>query len=122
MYGTGSSHRTIKYFDSLCAQLDACAGRHLDISLHHTEGYASNLVNSSSPRQNGCRCATNYVFKYIFVNEKFSITINISLKFVPKGPIDNKSALVQVMVWRRTGDKPLPESKLAQITDAYMQY
>ena len=27
----------------------------------------------------------------------------------PKGPIDNTSALVQVMVWRRTGCKPLPE-------------
>ena len=29
---------------------------------------------------------------------------------VPKGQIDNKPALVQVMAWHRTGDKPLPES------------
>ena len=36
------------------------------------------------------------------------------------GPIDNKSALVQVMAWRRTGYKPLPEPMLAQFTDAYM--
>ena len=43
------------------------------------------------------------------VNEKFCISIRISLKFVPKGPINNKSALVQAMAWRRTGDKPLPE-------------
>ena len=31
------------------------------------------------------------------MNEKFCISIRISLKFVPKGPIDNKLALVQVM-------------------------
>ena len=30
----------------------------------------------------------------IFVNEKFCILIKISLKFVPKGPIDNNQALV----------------------------
>ena len=30
----------------------------------------------------------------IFVNEKFCILIKIALKSVPKGPIDNKLALV----------------------------
>ena len=30
----------------------------------------------------------------IFVNERFCIVIRISMKFVPKGPIDNKPALV----------------------------
>ena len=44
------------------------------------------------------------IFKCIFMNEKFRISIQISLKFVTKGPIDNKSALVQVMVWCWTGD------------------
>ena len=34
------------------------------------------------------------IFKCIFVNESFSILIKISLKFVPKGPIDNNPALV----------------------------
>ena len=43
----------------------------------------------------------------------------ISLRFVPKLPIDNKSALVQVMAWRRTSDKPLPEPMSSQFTDAY---
>ena len=59
-------------------------------------------------------------FKCIFLNEKYRISIRISLKFVPKGPIDNKPALVQVMAWRRTGDKPLSEPMLTQFTDAYM--
>ena len=40
------------------------------------------------------------------MNEKFCISIQISWKFVPEGPIDNKSALVQVMAWHRTGNKP----------------
>ena len=54
------------------------------------------------------------------MNEKFYILIQISLKFVPKGPIDNMAALVQLMAWCRTGDKPLPDSMLTQFTDAYM--
>ena len=33
-------------------------------------------------------------FKRIFLNEKLRILIQISLKFVPKGPIDNNPALV----------------------------
>ena len=31
---------------------------------------------------------------------------------VPKGPIDNIQALVQIMAWRRPGDKPLSEPML----------
>ena len=37
------------------------------------------------------------------------ILIQIWQKFVPKGPIDNKWALVQVMAWRRMGNKPLSD-------------
>ena len=43
------------------------------------------------------------IFKSIFLNENVRILIWISLKFVPKDPIDNKSALFQVMAWRQTG-------------------
>ena len=31
-----------------------------------------------------------------------------SMTFIHKGPIDTHSSMVQVMAWRRTGDKPLP--------------
>ena len=34
------------------------------------------------------------IFKRIFLNENGWILIEVSLKFVPKGPIDNKQALV----------------------------
>ena len=57
-----------------------------------------------------------------FMNEEFCILIQISLKFVPKGQIDYKSALVQVLAWRRTGGRPLTEPMLTQLTDAYMRY
>ena len=47
--------------------------------------------------------------------------IQILLNFVPKGPIDNKAALIQVMAWHRTGHKPLPEPMHTQFTDASMR-
>ena len=62
------------------------------------------------------------IFKCIFFNENDMIPIQISLKFVASSPIDNKPALVQVMAWRRIGDKPLPEPMMAQFTDAYMRH
>ena len=60
--------------------------------------------SSSPPGQNGHHFADN-IFKHIFLNENVKISMQISLKFVPKGPIDNKPALVQVMAWRQTGNK-----------------
>ena len=43
------------------------------------------------------------------------------MKFVPKGPISNILALVQIMAWRRPGDKPLSEAVMTQFNDAYMR-
>ena len=45
------------------------------------------------------------IFKCIFVKEKYDILIWGSLKLVPEGHIDNKSALVQVMVWYQIDDQ-----------------
>ena len=60
------------------------------------------------------------IFKPIFSNKNVRIAIKFSLKFVPHGALDNKSALIQVMAWHRKGNKPLPEPMLIQFTDAYM--
>ena len=60
------------------------------------------------PRQNGRHFADN-IFKCIFLNENVCISINISLKFVPKGPINNFPTLIQIVGWCQTGDKPLSE-------------
>ena len=50
-------------------------------------------VNSFLPGQNGRHFADD-TFKGIFLNENERISIKISLKFVPKDPIDNNPALV----------------------------
>ena len=50
------------------------------------------------------------------------ILIEISLKFVLKGRIDNNSATVQIMARRRPGDKPLSEPMMAKFTDADMHH
>ena len=52
---------------------------------------------------------TDDTFKNKFVNKNVLILIKISLKFVPKGPINNIPSLVQKMAWRQPGDKPLSE-------------
>ena len=49
--------------------------------------------NTLRPRQNGRHFADD-ILKCIFLNENVWIPIEISLKFVPKGPIDNIPALV----------------------------
>ena len=46
------------------------------------------------------------IFKCIFIYEKFCILTEISLKVLSKGQIDNKSALVEIMAWCQTSDKP----------------
>ena len=69
-------------------------------------------INTLSPRQNERHFADD-IFKCIFVNENVWIPIKISLKFVPKGPINNFPALVQIMAW--TGDKPLFEPMMVSL-------
>ena len=63
------------------------------------------IINTLRPRQNGRHFADD-TFKRIFMNENVRISINISLKFVPKSLINNILALLQIMAWRRPGDKP----------------
>ena len=72
-------------------------------------------VDTLRTRQNG-RNFPEDIFKCIFLNENVSILIKISLKFVPKGPINNIPALVQTMAWRRPGDKPLSEPMMVSST------
>ena len=78
-----------------------------------TEG-ARASVNTLRPRQHGRHFADD-IFKCIFLNENVSIAIKISLRFVPKGPINNIPALVQIMAWRRSGDKPLSEPMMVSL-------
>ena len=71
-------------------------------------------INPLRPRQNGRRFADDTLNR-IFLNENVKISIKISLKFAPKGPINNIPALVQIMAWRRPGDKPMMVSSTTHI-------
>ena len=89
---------------------DRCHQLHSFVQGHGTEW----LFNTLRPRQNGRRFADD-TFKHIFLNENVRISIKISLKFVPKGPINNNPALVQIVAWRRSGDKPLFEPMMVSL-------
>ena len=88
-----------------------------------SEGYCSSqrlaislwCFNTLRPRQNERHFADD-IFKCIFLNENVWIPIKISMKFVPKGPINNIPALVQIMAWGRPGDKPLSELMMVNLT------
>ena len=71
-------------------------------------------VNTLRPRQNDRYFPDDILF-WIFLNENVWISINISLRFVPKGPINNIPALVQIMAWCRPGDKPLSEPMMVSV-------
>ena len=90
----------------------------IKVLLLNCYGFMSSTSNHSlnplGPRQNDRRFADD-TFKRIFLSENVRISIKISLKFVPKGPINNIPALVQIMAWRRSGDKPLSEPMMVSL-------
>ena len=69
------------------------------------------IINTLRPTQNGCHFA-NDIFKCISLNENVQISSKISLRVVPKDPINNMSLLVQVMAWCWQGNKPLSKSMM----------
>ena len=72
------------------------------------------LFNTLRPRQNDRQFPDN-IFKCIFLNGNVCILIKISLKFVSKVPIDNISALVQIIGWHQRGNKLLSEPKVVSL-------
>ena len=69
------------------------------------------FFNSLRHRQNGCHF-TDDLFRYICLNENVWNSITIPLNFVPRSPINNIPALVQIMAWCQPGDKPLSETMM----------
>ena len=82
---------------------------------------APSVINTSRPRQTDLHLADD-IFNCIFLNENVWTSLKISLKFVPKGPIDNMLTLFQIMAWHQTGDKPLSEPMMAQVADVHMHH
>ena len=60
------------------------------------------------PRPNGRHFAAD-IFTCILLNKNMWISLKMPLKLLPKFPINNIPALVQIMTWRRPGNKPLSE-------------
>ena len=79
-----------------------------DIFVAYAYFFSFNTVSQTPPintlrlRENG-RHFSDYIFKCIFLNENILLLLKISLKFVPN--INNIPALIEVMAWRRVGDK-----------------
>ena len=96
-------------FIRLCYKLHVA-----DITVRRWQGHSMDQLNTLRPRQNG-RHFADAIFKDIFLTENLWIPIKIALKFVPKGPTNNIPALVQIMVWRRPGDKPLSEPMMVTL-------
>ena len=97
--------RANNYLLSISKWNDELSLAHM-VMIFHSEYAWRPTVNTLMPRQNDRRFEDD-TFKRIFLNENVRISIKISLKFVPKGPINNNPSLVQTMAWRRSGDKPL---------------
>ena len=78
-------------------------------------------VNTLRLRQNGHHFPDDIV-KGIFLNGNVWVSIKISLKFVPKVPINTIPSLVRIMAWRLPGDKPLSEPTRTTRTPAFWGY
>ena len=96
---------------TVCLSCPKCKWKSADIPYYRK---LQELFNTWRLRQNGRHFPDN-IFKCIFFNENVWISIKISLKFVSKGSINNIPALVQIMAWCHSGQKPLSGSKMVRL-------
>ena len=99
---------------------NTCATLYTAIGLLNARASAATVMtwpeslNIFRPEQDG-RLFADDIFKCIFMNDDIWISIKIPLKFIHKGLINNSPALVQILAWRRPGDKPLSEPMLVSL-------
>ena len=68
----------------------------------------------ATPLTHWGRVCRNDIFNCV-LNENVCISFKIPLKLCPKVRINNSPALVQIMAWRRPGDKPLSEPMMVSL-------
>ena len=118
LYRYSLDRKCIDFFPLLVLIMQRC--HVLDCLPDHFKDFVGSGIGETSsfntlrPRQGG-RHFPDGIFKWIFLNENVWIAIKISLKFVPRGPISNIPALVQITAWRRPGDKPLSEPMMVSL-------
>ena len=71
-------------------------------------------LNTLRSTQNGRHFADDN-FKCIFLNENLRALLKISLNFVPEVQVNNIPALIQIMAWRRSGNKPLSGTMMVSL-------
>ena len=71
-------------------------------------------VSTLRPRQHGHHFSDD-IFKCIFLNENVCNAIEISLKFVPPGPVNNIPALAWIMAWCQPGDKSFSQPMMVSL-------
>ena len=72
------------------------------------------VFNTLRPRQNG-RSFPDDIFKSIFLKKMYEIRLEFHWSLFLGCPINNIPALVQIMAWRRLGDKPLSEPMIVTL-------
>ena len=94
----------IKHFDTIWYHLRVCHYFHNHVVILLIVTYLPCIINTLRSRQ------MDAISKTTFSNAlSWMKMFQFGLKFVPKGPINNIPAMVQIMAWRRPGDKPLYE-------------
>ena len=112
---TGPKFQQLENLRQFSPRLRMLPGYHIDLGVL----VRSLCVYTLRPRQDGRHFGRRH-FQMHFANENVLISIRISLKFFPEVSIYHKPALVQIMAWCLTCDKPLFEPMMAYFTDAYM--
>ena len=84
-------------------------------------GHLNDYRVSGIPKVSGHSCMDGIKSSSSF-KKTYAKSMEISLKYVPYGPVENMAALVQIMAWSPTGDRPLSEPMLVCFIDAYMRH
>ena len=80
-----------------------------------TRSHRGHYHSTDLPQGKMAAVFEDYSFRCVSVNEKFYTLIKVSLMFVPKGPIDNNPALVQIVAWRWPLSQPMIINLLTHI-------
>ena len=90
---------------------------YITISLNSFPPWQKWWLNSFPPGQNGHHFG-RWHSQMCFLEWKWQNFGSNFTEICSHCPIDNKVALVQVMAWCQTGDKPQPERMITKFTDA----
>ena len=64
----------------------------------------------------------NDILKGSFINDNFVFRFEFHCRLSLRFHLTTGQDFVQVMAWRQTGAKPLPEPTLTQFIDAYLRH